>query len=150
MEHIYYEDENTQYIGLCPVTKEDGTKTKIYDGAQNWEIALVVQSFCSTDLINEYGPTIERAHRYIKNAQVYCSGSSKIILRIKVIGFAIQQKVHGHCQLQITAGARVIVLPKHLRSAILMLSKFSPSLVGEPMEKDRVHDTVDFLLSLKV
>uniref|UniRef100_A0A0D9XXR6 Squalene cyclase N-terminal domain-containing protein n=1 Tax=Leersia perrieri TaxID=77586 RepID=A0A0D9XXR6_9ORYZ len=175
MEHIRYEDDNTRYVGLCPVTKalnmiccwvenpnsdtlkrhlprihdylwvaEDGMKTKIYDGAQNWEITLIIQSFCSTDLINEYGPTIERAHSYLKKAQIrrnHPGDQSYWFRHISKGSWALSTVDNGWGSSDSTAEAL---------QAILLLSKFPPNLVGDPMEEERLHDTIDFLLSLKV
>ncbi|XP_006656089.2 achilleol B synthase-like [Oryza brachyantha] len=174
MEHIHYEDEHTQFVGLCPVTKalnmiccwvenpksdtikrhlprihdylwmaEDGMKTKIEDGTHNWEIALVVQSLCSTDLINEYGPTIERAHSYIKRAQIRRNhpGDQSYWFRHTAKGsWTLSTADQGWGSSDCSAEALKV---------ILMLSKFSPSVVGQPMEKERIYDTIDFLLSLK-
>nr|CAB3468937.1 unnamed protein product [Digitaria exilis]CAB3471366.1 unnamed protein product [Digitaria exilis] len=44
-------------------------RLQVYDGCQNWETIFTVQSFCSTDLIHEFCPTVERAHDYIKRSQ---------------------------------------------------------------------------------
>ncbi|XP_044372975.1 achilleol B synthase isoform X2 [Triticum aestivum] len=49
---------------------EDGMKAKIYDGCQNWETPFIVQAMCSTNLINEFGPTIKKAHDFMKKSQV--------------------------------------------------------------------------------
>ncbi|TVU08995.1 hypothetical protein EJB05_42429, partial [Eragrostis curvula] len=158
LEHIHYEDETTQYIGLCLITKalnmiccwvenpnsdafkrhlprihdylwiaEDGMKTKITDGAQNWEIALIIQSFLSADLAKEYGPTIEGALRYIKKAQ------AKILQAIHAIGFAIDQKVDGLYQLWIMA--------------IILVSMTYPNIVKDSMKEDWLFNAIDHLLS---
>uniref|UniRef100_A0A453RGU0 Terpene cyclase/mutase family member n=1 Tax=Aegilops tauschii subsp. strangulata TaxID=200361 RepID=A0A453RGU0_AEGTS len=91
MKHIHYEDESTKYIGVCPINKdpnsdalklhlpriydylwlaEDGMKAQVYDGCQSWELAFIVQAYCSTDLVNELGPTLRKAHEFIKSSQV--------------------------------------------------------------------------------
>lgn len=49
---------------------------QIYDGCQSWETAFIVQAFCSTDLANEFSPTLERAHDFIKKSQVIQNGTS--------------------------------------------------------------------------
>ncbi|ONM01580.1 Camelliol C synthase [Zea mays] len=48
---------------------EDGMKTKVTNGANNWELAFIIQALLSADTTNEYGPTVERAMGYIKRAQ---------------------------------------------------------------------------------
>lgn len=42
-----------------------------YNGSQLWDTAFTVQAIISTDLYEEYGPTLKRAHDYIKYSQVY-------------------------------------------------------------------------------
>ncbi|XP_048543505.1 achilleol B synthase-like isoform X2 [Triticum urartu] len=49
---------------------EDGMKAQVYDGCQSWELAFIVQAYCSTDLVNEFGPTLRKAHEFIKSSQV--------------------------------------------------------------------------------
>lgn len=49
---------------------EDGMKAQVYDGCQSWETTFVIQALCSTDLVNDYTPTLERAHEFMKNSQV--------------------------------------------------------------------------------
>ncbi|CAN6244273.1 unnamed protein product [Urochloa humidicola] len=90
---IKYEDVNTQYLNKalnmiccwvedpnsdafkCHLVRipdflwlsEDGMKAQVYGGCQIWETAFIIQAFCITDLVNEYGPTIQRAHEFINN-----------------------------------------------------------------------------------
>ncbi|KAK9931413.1 hypothetical protein M0R45_018689 [Rubus argutus] len=101
MDHIHYEDENTQYICIGPVNKvlnmiccwvedpnseaykyhlsrikdylwvaEDGMKMQGYNGSQLWDVALAVQATLATNLVNEYGSVLRKAHSFIKNTQV--------------------------------------------------------------------------------
>ncbi|CAN1270054.1 Cycloartenol synthase [Linum perenne] len=62
LEHIHYEDENTRYICIGPVNKG-------YNGSQLWDTAFAVQAIISTNLIEEYGSTLKKAHTYVKNSQ---------------------------------------------------------------------------------
>lgn len=41
-----------------------------YNGSQLWDTSFAVQAFLSTELTEEYGPTLRKAHMYIKNSQV--------------------------------------------------------------------------------
>ncbi|KAF8690424.1 hypothetical protein HU200_040776 [Digitaria exilis] len=101
MKHIYYEDEISKYICVCPINKaldmiccwaenpssdafkqhlpriydylwlaEDGMKAQVYDGCPSWETAFIVHAYCSTDLVNEFGPTLRKAHEFIKSSQI--------------------------------------------------------------------------------
>ncbi|PKI32998.1 hypothetical protein CRG98_046613 [Punica granatum] len=62
LEHIHYEDENTQYVCLGPVNKG-------YNGSQLWDVTLAVQAILSTGLVDEYGSMLKKAHNFIKNTQ---------------------------------------------------------------------------------
>lgn len=42
-----------------------------YNGSQLWDTAFTVQAIASTKLSEEFGPTLNKAHGYIKNSQVY-------------------------------------------------------------------------------
>lgn len=41
-----------------------------YNGSQLWDTAFTAQAIISSNLIEEYGPTLRKAHTYIKNSQV--------------------------------------------------------------------------------
>lgn len=44
-----------------------------YNGSQAWDTSFAVQAIISTNLAKEYGPTLRKAHEYIKDSQV-CLG----------------------------------------------------------------------------
>jgi len=46
-------------------------KAQVYDGCPAWETAFIVQAYCSTDLVNEFGPTLCKAHEFIKSSQIH-------------------------------------------------------------------------------
>lgn len=41
-----------------------------YNGSQSWDTAFAAQAIISTNLIEEFGSTLQKAHTYIKNSQV--------------------------------------------------------------------------------
>ena len=41
-----------------------------YNGSQLWDTAFAAQAIISTNLLEEYGPTLEKAHTFIKKSQV--------------------------------------------------------------------------------
>ncbi|KAL6602716.1 hypothetical protein ACP70R_043077 [Stipagrostis hirtigluma subsp. patula] len=172
MEYIHYEDETTQYIGLCPVTKalnmiccwvdnpnsealkrhlprihdylwiaEDGMKTKIYDGAQNWEISLIVQAFLSTGLIDEYGPIIERALGYMKKVIKNPPGDQDYWFRHRSKGSWTLSTIDNGWASSDTS-AEVI-------KAILLLSRMFPNLDVNPEEKEWLFNAIDCLLTFR-
>ena len=41
-----------------------------YNGSQLWDTAFAVQAIISSNLTEEYGPTLRKAHSFVKNSQV--------------------------------------------------------------------------------
>jgi len=41
-----------------------------YNGSQLWDTAFAIQAIISTNLVEEYSPTLKRAHAFVKNSQV--------------------------------------------------------------------------------
>uniref|UniRef100_A0ACD6AJV0 Uncharacterized protein n=2 Tax=Avena sativa TaxID=4498 RepID=A0ACD6AJV0_AVESA len=171
MKHIHYEDESTKYIGVCPINKaldmiccwiedpnsdalkrhlpriydylwlaEDGMKAQVYDGCQSWETAFIVQAYCSTDLVKEFGPTLRKAHEFIKSSQVLENHpDSETYYRHRSKGsWTLSTADNGWSVSDCTAEAL---------KALLLLSKLSPNLVGDPITGERLYDAVDCLLS---
>lgn len=173
MKHIHYEDESTKYICLCPINKalnmiccwvenpnpnsnelkqhlariydflwlaEDGMKAQFYDGCPTWETAFIIQAYCSTDLLNEYSPTLRKAHEFIKNSQIRENHPNyRAYYRHRSKGsWTLSTTDNGWCVSDTTAEAL---------KALLLLSKISPNLVGDPIKGERLFDAVDCLLS---
>ncbi|KAG0531673.1 hypothetical protein BDA96_04G042700 [Sorghum bicolor] len=174
MEHIHYEDENTQYLCICSVNKalnmiccwvedpnsdafkhhlarvpdflwlsEDGMKAQVYDGCQSWETSFIIQAFCGTDLVNEYGPTIQRAYEFMKNSQVLRNhpGDQSKWHRHRSKGSWTLSSADNGWAVSDTTGEAL--------KAVLLVAKISNknNLAGDPIEKQRLHDAVDCLLS---
>ncbi|OQU79426.1 hypothetical protein SORBI_3008G142400 [Sorghum bicolor] len=134
LEHIHYEDETTQYIGLCPVTK-------IYNGTHNWELALIIQALLSADAANEYGRTIERAMGYIKRAQVTTNppGNPSDWFRHRSKGsWPLSTVDNGWASSDTSAEAT---------KAMLLLSRVYPKLVENSDGDGWMFNAVDCLLS---
>ncbi|XBH88574.1 hypothetical protein VPH35_075845 [Triticum aestivum] len=171
MKHIYYEDEATYHIGLCPINKalnmiccwvenpnsdafgahlpriydylwlsEDGMKAQVYDGCQSWETSFIVQAIFSTNLIDEFGSTLKKAHEFLKSSQVlhdlpshqnYYRDRSKVSWTLSTAdnGWSVPD-----CTTEII-------------QALLYLSKVSADIVGLPIKDERLHDAIDCLLS---
>uniref|UniRef100_A0ACD5ZMJ7 Uncharacterized protein n=1 Tax=Avena sativa TaxID=4498 RepID=A0ACD5ZMJ7_AVESA len=171
MKHIHYEDENTKYIGLCPITKaldmiccwsddpnsdalklhlpriydflwlaEDGMKAQVYDGCQSWETSFIVQAYCSTDLVNEFAPTLQKAHEFIKSSQVLENHPDiEAYYRNRSKGsWTLSTADNGWSVSDCTAEAL---------KALLLLLNISPNLVGDHIRGERLYDAVDCLLS---
>ncbi|KAK1317211.1 Cycloartenol Synthase [Acorus calamus] len=99
MQQMHYEDENSEYVCLAIVEKalymlscwvedrnsdaikfhlarfpdhlwiaEDGMKVQAC-GSQSWDAAFAVQAIMSSNLTEEYGSTLMKAHQFLKNSQ---------------------------------------------------------------------------------
>lgn len=51
-----------------------------YNGSQLWDTAFTTQAIISTNLVEEYGPTLRKAHTYMKKSQVRCNCHFAIII----------------------------------------------------------------------
>ena len=107
----------------------------MYVGCHSWETALIVQAFCSTGLTEEFCSTLQKAHQFLKNAQVYwvyvwhifiekhCCKLTSIfsacrLFRTFLITKATtvkEQKVLGLYPMEKTFGLLLILMLKHLR-----------------------------------
>ncbi|KAM5553516.1 cycloartenol synthase [Rosa sericea] len=174
MDHIHYEDENTQYICIGPVNKvlnmiccwvedqnseaykchlsrikdylwvaEDGMKMQGYNGSQCWDVALAVQAILSTNLVNEYGSVLKKAHYFIKNAQVRRDSYGNLSYWYRHIskgGWPFSTPDNGWPVSDCTA--------EGLKAALL-LSCMPCEIVGEAIAADQLHDAVNVVLSLQ-
>ncbi|XP_010244585.1 PREDICTED: cycloartenol synthase 2 isoform X1 [Nelumbo nucifera] len=122
---------------------EDGMKMQGYNGSQLWDTAFAVQAIISSSLIEEYGPTLKKAHEYIKNSQVLedCPGDLSYWYRhISKGAWPFSTADHGWPISDCTA--------EGLKAALL-LSKSPPEIVGEPLNAKRLYDAVNVILSLQ-
>jgi len=119
---------------------EDGMKAQVYDGNPTWETSFIVQAYCSTGLVNEIGSTLRKAHEFIKSSQI-CENHPdyKTYYRHKSKGsWTLSTADNGWSVSDCTAEAV---------KALMLLSKISPDLVGEPIEGQSLYNAVDCLLS---
>ncbi|KAH8481431.1 hypothetical protein H0E87_029055, partial [Populus deltoides] len=122
---------------------EDGMKMQGYNGSQLWDTSFAVQAIISTKLVEEYGPTLRKAHAYIKNSQVLedCPGDLSFWYRhISKGAWPFSTADHGWPISDCTA--------EGLKAALL-LSKITPEIVGEPLATNRFYDAVNVILSLQ-
>nr|ANG59904.1 oxidosqualene cyclases 2 [Alisma plantago-aquatica subsp. orientale] len=121
---------------------EDGMKMQGYNGSQLWDTAFTVQAIISSKLSEEYGPTLKKAHDYIKKSQVLndCSGDMSFWYRhISKGAWPFSTADHGWPISDCTAEGL---------KASLLLSCISSEIVGEPLEANRLYDAVNVILSL--
>ncbi|XP_031109631.1 cycloartenol synthase-like isoform X2 [Ipomoea triloba] len=122
---------------------EDGMKMTGYNGSQLWDVDLAVQAILATNLSDEYGSMLKKAHFFINVSQIKeDSGinlSSWYRDSIKG-GWTFSTPDHGWPVSDCTAEAL---------KAALMLSRMPDDVVGEAIEPSRLYDAVDLILSLQ-
>ncbi|KAG5043197.1 hypothetical protein AAZV13_03G090000 [Glycine max] len=173
MKHILYEDENSRYITIGCVEKalymlacwvedpngdafkkhlarvpdylwvsEDGMAMQSF-GSQGWDASLVIQALLATNLMEEIGPTLAKAHDFIKKTQVKDDplGDFKSMYRhISKGSWTFSDQDQGWQVSDCTAEAL---------NCCLLLSILPSEIVGEKMEPQRLYDSVNILLSLQ-
>ncbi|XP_060210027.1 lupeol synthase-like isoform X1 [Lycium barbarum] len=173
MEHIHYEDENSRYLCIGCVEKvlcllacwvedpnseaykrhlarlpdyywiaEDGLKFQSF-GCQLWEAVFSIQAILSSDIAQEFGQTIKKAHSFLKASQVQDNPSGdfkKMYRHITKGSWTFSMQDHGWQVPDCTS--------EGLKCA-LSLSQMSTELVGEKIETSRLFDAVNIILSLQ-
>ncbi|XP_024028379.1 cycloartenol synthase 2 [Morus notabilis] len=122
---------------------EDGMKMQGYNGSQLWDASFAVQAIISTNLINEYGSTLRKAHTFIKNSQVSedCPGNLDFWYRhISKGAWPFSTADHGW---------PISDCASEGLKAVLILSKLPSDIVGEPIESKQLYDAVNVVLSLQ-
>ncbi|RLM66187.1 hypothetical protein C2845_PM16G02540 [Panicum miliaceum] len=117
-----------------------GRRRLVYVGCHSWETALIVQSFYATGLTEEFGSTLQKAHEFLKNAQVTQNlPNYKSYYRERTKGSWTLTNGENFWPIADTTAESL--------KAILLLSKINPDLVGDPIKEERLYDAVDCLLS---
>ncbi|TYK04001.1 cycloartenol synthase [Cucumis melo var. makuwa] len=122
---------------------EDGMKMQGYNGSQLWDTAFAVQAIMSTKLVEEYGTTLRKAHKYIKDSQVLedCPGDLQSWYRhISKGAWPFSTADHGWPISDCTAEGL---------KAVVLLSKLPSEIVGKPVDEERMYDAVNVILSLQ-
>ncbi|KAJ9549992.1 hypothetical protein OSB04_022535 [Centaurea solstitialis] len=173
MNHIHYEDENSRYITIGAVEKalcmlacwvedpngvyfkkhlaripdyiwlaEDGMKMQTF-GSQGWDTCLAIQALLATDLTHEIGPTLKKAHDFIKASQVKDnpSGDFKSMYRhISEGSWTFSDQDHGWQVSDSTADGL---------KCCLVFSTMPSEIVGKMMEPKQLYKAVNIILSLQ-
>ncbi|GMN56818.1 hypothetical protein TIFTF001_025932 [Ficus carica] len=171
IEHVHYEDAVSNYLSVASQEKilsmlgrwvedpnseafkyhlaripdffwiaEDGAKCQGV-GSQTWDVALAIQAILSCGLNEEYGPTLRKAHEYLKGSQIrenHPGNFTQMYRHICKGGWTFNMGDQGWIVSDCSAEAL---------KAALLLSKISPKLVGEKMNPDKFYDAVNILLS---
>ncbi|PPD89440.1 hypothetical protein GOBAR_DD13628 [Gossypium barbadense] len=173
IQHVHYEDENSRYLCIGCVEKvlcliacwvedpnseaykrhlarlpdyywiaEDGLKMQTF-GCQMWDAAFAIQAIMSSDLSEEYGSTLRKAHDFLKASQVRENPSgnfSAMYRHISKGSWTFSTQDHGWQVSDCTA--------EGLKCSLLF-SQMPTNLVGEKLETGRFYDAVNVILSLQ-
>ncbi|XP_057869659.2 cycloartenol synthase 2 [Cryptomeria japonica] len=122
---------------------EDGMKMQGYNGSQLWDTAFSVQALLSTDLLDECGPLLKKAHSYIDKSQVQedCPGDLNFWYRhISNGAWPFSTRDHGW---------PISDCASEGFKAALALSQLPRDIVGEPISSQRFFDCVNLILSMQ-
>ncbi|WCJ36159.1 Cycloartenol synthase [Euphorbia peplus] len=121
---------------------EDGMKMKGYNGSQLWDTSFAVQAIVSTNLVEEYGLALRKAHTYIKNSQILenCPDHDFWYRHISKGGWTFTTADQGWLLPDCTSEGF---------KAALLLSQIPSKIVGDALDATRLYDTVNVLLSLQ-
>ncbi|KAL5728620.1 myb-like DNA-binding protein bas1 [Ranunculus cassubicifolius] len=173
VEHIRYEAENSRYIinGCVPKVlfmlvswvedpnsdafkkhlarvqdylwmAEDGMRMQGLT-SQNWDTSFGIQALLVSNLHDEIWNTLKKGHEYIKKSQVRDNPSGDFASMHRYISkgsWAFSDQDNGWQVSDCTAEALMVCL---------ILSQMPHHLVGKEMERDRLYDSVNFILSLQ-
>ncbi|GLT80316.1 hypothetical protein SLA2020_517620 [Shorea laevis] len=173
IEHVHYEDKASRYLCIGCVEKvlgliacwvenpnsdaykrhlarlpdyywiaEDGLKMQTF-GCQTWDAVFASQAIMASNLNDEYGPTLRKAHDFIKASQVRenpTGNFSAMYRHISKGAWTFSMQDHGWQVSDCTA--------EGLKCALLF-SQMSPDLVGEKMKEENFYDAVNVILSLQ-
>ncbi|XP_071936529.1 beta-amyrin synthase 2-like isoform X2 [Coffea arabica] len=121
---------------------EDGMKMQSM-GSQLWDTVFTTQAIIASDLEDEFGTTLKRAHYFIKETQIQenPSGDFRSMYRHPCKGaWMLADRDHGWQVSDCTAEAL---------KALLLLSEMPTDVVGEKIEVKRLYEAVDFILNLQ-
>ncbi|XP_065867541.1 beta-amyrin synthase 1-like isoform X2 [Euphorbia lathyris] len=147
---IYWQEDPTQEAFKFHLARlpdylwfaEDGMKM-LNLGSQLWDAVFHVQAILASNLTDEYGITLRRAHEFIKQTQIQETppGDFKKTLRYMSKGaWALADQDQGWQVSDCTAEAVMV---------LMLLSRMPTEVVGKKVESQRLYDAVDFLLTLQ-
>ncbi|XP_021277879.1 cycloartenol synthase 2-like [Herrania umbratica] len=122
---------------------EDGMKMQGYNGSQLWDVAFSVQAILATNLVEEYGPMLKKAHNFIKNTQVKEKSGNNLnswYRHISKGGWPFSTPDNGWIVSDCTS--------EGLKAALL-LSRMPSDVVDVKITPDQLYDAVNVILSLQ-
>ncbi|XP_058208037.1 dammarenediol II synthase-like [Rhododendron vialii] len=121
---------------------EDGMKMQSF-GSQIWDCALATQALIASNMVDEYGDSLKKAHFYIKESQVKenPAGDFKSMYRHFTKGsWTFSDQDQGWVVSDCTAESL---------KCLLLLSQMPSEIAGEKADVERLYDAVNVLLYLQ-
>ncbi|KAI3437274.1 Terpene cyclase/mutase family member [Psidium guajava] len=122
---------------------EDGMKMQGYNGSQLWDVAFAAQAVLATNLVDECGSMLKKAHDFVKNTQVRENSSgvlSQWYRHVSRGGWPFSTPDNGWPVSDCTSEGLKVAL---------LLSRIPSEIVGDPIKADRLFDAVNLILSLQ-
>ncbi|KAF8038676.1 hypothetical protein BT93_B1269 [Corymbia citriodora subsp. variegata] len=122
---------------------EDGMKMQGYNGSQLWDVTFAVQAILATNLSEEFGSMLKKAHDFVKNTQVRENSSGELSQWYRHVsrgGWPFSTPDNGWPVSDCTS--------EGLKAALL-LSRMPSEIVGDPIKADRLFDAVNLILSMQ-
>ncbi|KAK2988295.1 hypothetical protein RJ640_011966 [Escallonia rubra] len=121
---------------------EDGMKMQTF-GSQVWDCALAIQAVLASNMTDEYGDCLKKAHFYLQESQITENppGDFRSMYRHFTKGsWTFSDKDHGWVVSDCTAEAV---------KCLLVLSQMPPEMVGQKTDRERLFEAVNVLLYLQ-
>lgn len=121
---------------------EDGMKMQSF-GSQLWDCALATQAIIATNMVEDYGDSLKKAHFYIKESQVKENPSgdfTKMCRQFTKGSWTFSDQDHGWVVSDCTAEAL---------KCLLLLSQMPEEVVGAKADMEQLHEAVNVLLYLQ-
>ncbi|MFS7923968.1 putative terpenoid cyclases/protein prenyltransferase alpha-alpha toroid [Helianthus anomalus] len=121
---------------------EDGMKMQNF-GTQLWDSALATQAIIASNMVEEYGDSLKKAHFYIKESQIKQNPSgdfSKMCRHLSKGAWTLSDQDQGWAVSDCTAEAL---------KCLLLLSEMPEEISGGRVDNERLYEAVNFLLYLQ-
>ncbi|GKC00084.1 dammarenediol II synthase-like protein, partial [Tanacetum coccineum] len=121
---------------------EDGMKMQSF-GSQLWDCVLATQAIIASDMVEEYGDSLKKAHFYIKESQIKQNPSgdfSKMCRQFTKGAWTFSDQDQGWVVSDCTAEAL---------KCLILLSQMPEEISGEKADNERLYEAVNILLYLQ-
>ncbi|XP_052181057.1 dammarenediol II synthase-like [Diospyros lotus] len=136
-EYKYHLARVPDYLWLA----EDGMKMQSF-GSQLWDCALATQALLASNMAEEYGDSLKKAHFYLKESQIKENlvDYENMYRQFSKGAWTLSDQDQGWAVSDCTAEAL---------ERLLILSQMPTEIAGEKADTERIYDAVNVLLYLQ-